>query len=228
MEILISDALTAIPIGIVLSFLIGPVFFVLLETGATKGGRAALALDLGVVFADLVFILIAWYSSYHLLSQLTHHPALYIFGGMIMAFYGLITVIRKPKPETLENQTEIELPKNNYLALFLKGFLLNFINFGVLVFWLAMIILFAPGLNMNPVRIAVFFGTILLSYLSIDLIKILLARQLKNKLTAGHIVKIKKTIGIILLIGGLYLIWEGYTHQNKLQDTIQTFKRFKS
>ncbi len=226
-ETLSGDILKAIPIGIVLSFLIGPVFFVLLETSATKGGRAALVLDLGVVLADVVFILIAWFSSYQLLNQLTHHPALYIFGGMIMAFYGFITVIKKPKPESLENQTELELPKNNYLALFAKGFLLNFINIGVLVFWLAMIIIFAPGLKMNPLRIAVFFGTIMLSYLSIDIIKIFLAKRLKKNLTPSKIIRIKKLIGVILLIGGFYLILEGVTKENKLQETIHTFERFK-
>ena len=52
-----QDILTAIPLGIFLSFLIGPVFFVLLETSAVKGFRAALVFDLGVVFADIVFIL---------------------------------------------------------------------------------------------------------------------------------------------------------------------------
>ena len=53
---------------IFLSFLIGPVFFVLLETSAVKGFRAALVFDLGVVFADIVFILIAYFSSYKLIE----------------------------------------------------------------------------------------------------------------------------------------------------------------
>ncbi len=57
---MIQDILTAIPLGIFLSFLIGPVFFVLLETSAVKGFRAALAFDFGVILADIVFILIAY------------------------------------------------------------------------------------------------------------------------------------------------------------------------
>ncbi|MEY3438093.1 MAG: hypothetical protein RL265_678, partial [Bacteroidota bacterium] len=40
--------------------MIGPVFFVLLETSIRKGARAALALDLGVLLSDLVYILIAY------------------------------------------------------------------------------------------------------------------------------------------------------------------------
>jgi threonine/homoserine/homoserine lactone efflux protein len=223
-HIFVSDFLKAIPIGFILSFLIGPVFFVLLETSATKGGRAALVLDLGVLTADLLFIIIAYLSSFKLLNQLTHHPALYVFGGSIMAFYGLVTVIKKPKKENLENQTEIDLPKNNYLNLFLKGFFLNFINIGVLAFWLALIVLFSPQLDMNPLRISVFFGGILLSYFTVDIFKILLAKQLKNKLTPRHVHQIKKTIGIIILLGGLYIIYEGTGDKDKFNETIHTIE----
>ena len=46
--------------GFILSIMIGPVFFVLLETSITKGIRAALALDFGVLLSDLLYILIAY------------------------------------------------------------------------------------------------------------------------------------------------------------------------
>ena len=45
-----DDILAAIPFGIILAFTIGPVFFVLLETSATKGFRSALIFDLGVIY----------------------------------------------------------------------------------------------------------------------------------------------------------------------------------
>ena len=227
-QIIIGDILKAVPVGILVSFLIGPVFFVLLETAATKGGRAALALDAGVIAADIVFILIAYFSSYKLLNELTHKPALYIFGGAIMAFYGLVTLIRKPGKEILENQTEILLPRNNYGNLFLKGFLLNFINIGVLAFWLALIIVFSPQLNMNPVRISIFFGTVLLSYFLVDLLKILLAKQLKSKLTPLHVHKIKKTIALILLVGGIYVMYQGIARHDHLQETLHTIEDFNN
>ncbi|HRB73280.1 MAG TPA: LysE family translocator, partial [Flavobacterium sp.] len=40
---MIDDILTGIPLGFFLSFMIGPVFFVLLETSITKGFRAAMS-----------------------------------------------------------------------------------------------------------------------------------------------------------------------------------------
>lgn len=55
-----DDILTAIPFGIILAFTIGPVFFVLLETSATKGFTSALIFDLGVILADVVFIAVAF------------------------------------------------------------------------------------------------------------------------------------------------------------------------
>ena len=66
----LHDILTAIPWGLLLAFSIGPGFFVLLETSITKGFRAAFVFDLGIVFGDIIFILIAYLSTNQLLEQL--------------------------------------------------------------------------------------------------------------------------------------------------------------
>ena len=132
--ILLNDILSAIPLGFFLSFMIGPVFFVLLETSVVKGFRAALVFDLGVVLADIVFILIAFFSSYRLIQSIKDDPALFIFGGLVMLTYGIISFV-KNKKESKKSLDEIdpkELAKTNYLSLFIKGFFLNFINIGVL------------------------------------------------------------------------------------------------
>ena len=60
---MLDDILAAIPFGIILAFTIGPVFFVLLETGATKGFKSALIFDLGVILADIVFMVFLYNSS---------------------------------------------------------------------------------------------------------------------------------------------------------------------
>ena len=52
---MIKDILAGIPWGIFLSFMIGPVFFILLETSIIKGFRAALVFDLGVILGDIFF-----------------------------------------------------------------------------------------------------------------------------------------------------------------------------
>lgn len=207
-----QDILTAIPLGIFLSFLIGPVFFVLLETSAVKGFRAALVFDLGVVFADIVFILIAYFSSYKLIESLKNDPAIFIFGGILMLTYGIISFVklRKLKNEVSEEEIEFVFQKKNYRALFIKGFLLNFINVGVLLFWFLILITIGPKLELETSRMITFFGTLIITYLIVDMGKMLLAKQLKHKMTPKNILNIKKIISVLLIVFGIAIMLQGW------------------
>lgn len=208
---MIQDILTGIPLGIFLCFMIGPVFFILLETAAVKGIRAALVFDLGVVIADIVFICIAYFSSYRLINSIKDEPALFIFGGLIMATYGVISFIKLKKASTSEKvDPEVELIKKNYGSLFIKGFLLNFINVGVLGFWLLIIITFGPQLDLQTSRLLVFFGSVIATYILVDLAKMFLAKRLKNKMTPKNILKIKKITSVLLVLFGLIIMSQGF------------------
>jgi len=210
--ILLNDILSAIPLGFFLSFMIGPVFFVLLETSVVKGFRAAVMFDLGVVLADIIFILIAFFSSYRLIQSIKNDPALFIFGGLVMLTYGIISFV-KNKKESKKSIDEIdpkELAKTNYLSLFIKGFFLNFINIGVLGFWLAILITIGPQLQLNATRMLTFFTTLILSYFVTDIFKILLAKQLRNQLNPKNILLIKKFISIVLIICGVVLLSQAW------------------
>lgn len=222
-----EDILAAIPWGLLLAFSIGPGFFVLLETSITKGFRAAFTFDLGIVFSDIIFILIAYLSTNKLLEQLKDNPTLFIVGGLIMFSYGLISFIllkrNFEKQKQLDNE-EDNLQRNNYFGLFFKGFLLNFINIGVLGFWMMIIITHGPQMNMDTQRIVIFFTAILFFYLVFDIAKILLAKQLKNKLTPQNIYKIKRVISMVLLIFGLFFILQGFfpKMKDKITNSIDT------
>lgn len=207
---MLNDILTAIPLGFFLSFMIGPVFFVLLETSVVKGFRAAMMLDFGVVLADIVFIFVAYFSSYRLIEKLKDEPALFIFGGLIMLTYGIISFVKnKNASKNIDPEDPKELAKTNYLNLFIKGFFLNFINIGVLGFWLAVIITIGPQLELKASRIIVFFSTVILAYVVTDVFKVLLAKQLRNQLNPKNIILIKKTISVVLIISGVFLLTQG-------------------
>jgi len=220
-----QDILAAIPLGLFLAFLLGPVFFVLLETAAIKGFRAAFSFDLGVICADIVFLLIAYLSTTKLLTSLKDDPSLFVFGGMILATYGVMSFLQTKKSLPLDDDTPDlrKLNRNDYLGLAARGFLLNFINIGVLGFWLGLIIVFGPTLNMEPNRIIVFFSTILITYLFFDVLKILLAKKLNRKLTPDRIFKMKKGISVLLIIFGGILIFRGIFPKKleKLENQIE-------
>ncbi|KAF2335898.1 LysE family translocator [Flavobacterium ginsenosidimutans] len=213
---MINDILAGLPWGLVLSFMVGPVFFVLLETSITKGFRAAIAFDFGVVLGDIFFIAIAYLGSYRLISSLKDKPALFIFGGIIMLSYGIISFVKLKKEEKInDEEIDRDILKRNYGSLFAKGFLLNVINIGVLGFWLAVIISVGPKLEMQNSRMFTFFAAVIITYLLVDCIKILLAKQLKSKMTPTNILKIKKGISIVLMVFGFVLMIQGWFPKEK-------------
>ncbi|MFC4475923.1 LysE family translocator [Flavobacterium chungangensis] len=213
---MINDILAGLPWGLVLSFMVGPVFFVLLETSITKGFRAAMVFDLGVVLGDIFFIAIAYLGSYRLISSLKDDPALFIFGGIIMLSYGIISFVKLKKEEKInDEEIDRDILKRNYGSLFAKGFLLNVINIGVLGFWLAVIISVGPKLDMQTPRMMTFFVAVIITYLLIDCAKILLAKQLKSKMTPTNILKIKKGISIVLMVFGFALVIQGWFPKEK-------------
>ena len=213
---MINDILAGLPWGLFLSFMVGPVFFILLETSITKGFRAAIVFDLGVVLGDIFFIGIAYLGSYRLIQSLKDKPALFIFGGIIMLAYGIISFVRLKNEEKIDDEEiDRDIIKRNYGSLFVKGFLLNVINIGVLGFWLAVIISVGPKLEMQNSRMFTFFASVIITYLAVDCLKILLAKQLKTKMTPTNILKIKKAISIVLMVFGLVLITQGWFPKEK-------------
>lgn len=207
---MIQDILSAIPWGFLLAISIGPGFFVLIETSITKGFKAAFTLDCGIVFSDIVFITIAYYASNQILAQFKDNPNLYIIGGLIMSVYGLISYIQLKKKFNVDEEKDIDdIPKNNYLGLFFKGFFLNIINIGILGFWMMVLITQGPRLQMDPFRVFLFFTSTLVFYLGFDVVKIILSKQLKHRLTPINIYKIKRVISFVLIIFGVFFLLQG-------------------
>ena len=205
-----DDILRAIPFGILLAFTIGPVFFVLLETSVTKGFTSAIIFDLGVVFADIVFILVIFKSTDTLLDKIKDDPKLLVFGGVLLIVYGLISFIKTSKSfrSIVREHHRIELPKKDYGKLFVKGFLLNFINIGVLLGWLGFIVI-GTSITESKNGVVVFIVTMLISYFLTDLFKIAAAKRLKNILTPKRIFKTKKIVSIVILCFGVLLLTQG-------------------
>lgn len=206
----------AILIGFFLAFMIGPVFFILIQTSILKGFRAAFIFDLGVVLGDISFILIAYYGSKRLLEEIKDDPRLFYVGGFILLAYGVFTFLDKSLKKIETDETLVIQEKTNYFKLFIKGFLLNFINVGVLAFWLGMVVVIGSNLEMNPAKIFNYFTVIITSYLATDIGKILLAKQLKNKLTPAVTYKIKRIMGILIMFFGLALMIKGFIYKSKI------------
>ncbi len=215
------DYKDAFLVGLFMSFMIGPVFFMLLKTSVLKGFRAAMAFDVGVILGDIVFISIAYYGSRNLLEKIKDDPRLFFIGGLVLIIYGLITYLDKNNKKELD-QSKIDVPKsNNYFKLFLHGFFLNFINIGVLAGWLGIMVVVGPSLNMNPASIFWYFTLVIIGYFATDIIKILLAKQLRNKLTPLVIYRVKRGMGVVLIAFGALMMLKGFVPKEKIDKIME-------
>jgi threonine/homoserine/homoserine lactone efflux protein len=223
--------------GFLLAFAVGPVFFTLIETSITKGFKAGVFFDLGAMAADIIFILIAFFSTNKILEKVKDDPGLLIFGGVVLITYGIISYIRTAKSfiKIAREHYAVKV-KKNLGGLFLKGFLLNFVNFGVLAGWIATIIL-ANALTSSNNGVFWFLTTVLATFFLTDLLKITLAKKLKSKMTPRFIFKTKKWVSILILGFGVLMLIQGIfpdeiqkgiehipTQQNPLEKQIPQIK----
>lgn len=195
--------------GFLLAFAVGPVFFTLIETSITKGFKAGIFFDLGAMAADIIFILIAYFSTSKILERIKDEPGVLIFGGVLLIAYGIISYIRTAKSfiKIVREHYAVHV-KKNLGGLFLKGFLLNFVNFGVLAGWIGTIIM-ANALTKSDNGVFLFLTTVLATFFLTDLVKISLAKRLKNKMTPRFIYKTKKWVSISIIIFGAVLLLQG-------------------
>jgi threonine/homoserine/homoserine lactone efflux protein len=208
MDLLLKGFVT----GFILSIMIGPVFFVLLETSIRKGVRAAIALDIGVLISDIVYILIAYlfYSEVKDISQGEDKSILQLCGGILFTIYGVINFFKKVKYKKVKG-IEIEAIRSiDYVWLGLKGFLLNIANPLVVFYWFSVMTLGAKDAGGSDGWQMIFFlSVILVTFFTIDLLKIFGAKKLRPLVTQGLLVGLNRVIGIVFVVFGGFLIIQG-------------------
>ena len=201
------DYLTAIPLGFLLSFSFGPLFFILLETSISKGIKQAFLMDIGIVLSDFVFFTIAYIGTSKIITE-ENEPALYILGGVMLSSYGMVSFI-----QTYQKKKKIKkgkaVNKQNLFSFPVKGFLLNIINVAVLFFWTGILFLIGPKFEMNPIKVWTFFFLTVGTYITVNLVKYYLASRLKSKLTDNILYRIKQSLNILIFVCGLVLVYRG-------------------
>lgn len=204
---MIELILSAITLGVILSlFLIGPIFFIIIETSLLKGYKAAIMLDIGVFLADIMCITIAYYSSKEIIEYIRTNTLFFKLGGVIIFSYGWFLSFFSKKV----NNIKIKILKyNNYLGLLFKGFLLNIINAGVIVFWIS-IVIFVSSTYHNSIHVVLYIVLVLITAFCLDMIKIFLGVKMHKKIKNNFIQKIRKILGFIIMIFGIILFIKSF------------------
>ena len=193
--------------------MVGPVFLLLIETSLTKGVRKAIVFDSGVILADILFIGGIAYGSSLFLSP-KNVMWIYSIGGLLIVGYGLYNIASAKKKRKILAKDE-ELPQVNGSdgVFFVKGFFMNFLNMGVLAYWLTTTVTLQAtisGLPNEKHLLYAYFISTVASYFGTDLIKIFTAQRIKRLLTQEVLIKIERIVGFVLILFGALLIVRGY------------------
>ena len=197
--------------GFLLSFLLGPAFFVLIETSIKKGFKSAVFLDIGILLSDAIYLLASLFVAEKINSWLNENSYIKYIAGSIFILLGLISIYRnysnlKTENNQSNNLSGVETNTDSIVypfQLIIKGLGLNAINPGVLVFWIAACTYATNELNFEGIQLMYYFGTTLITMFSIDLLKIYFSSKLKTTLT-------NKTISILGISIGCLLIFFGF------------------
>jgi len=210
--------LSAVGLGFMLSLVfIGPIFFLLIETSFTRGPRHALALDFGVITADLLCIIAAYYASADIVSLIDKHPGFYRITSILILSYGIIMLVTKTK---MHLPGEEKIISQNYIKTFLNGFLLNLLNVGVVLFWLVTVI----GVrNQYPDtgNMVLYLGLVISTYLMIDFLKIFLAKQFHDRLTQKLANNIRRGVGGVLILFSFFIFLQSFKKFNQFDKKLE-------
>jgi len=190
-------------LGLGMVVFIGPVFFLLLSTTLQFGQVPGFLVALGIIVSDILCVVIC---NYGLAKFITHPNSAFwisMTGAILLAGIG-IKYIGTSKVNTEPNNS---FNRYSYLTFFTKGFLVNFVNPFVFMVWIGVIKYTGQTAQRNENAFLFLLGS-LLGILSTDLLKVVLAKQIKKFIQPHTLQWIYRIVGMILIGFGLRLFYQ--------------------
>ena len=197
--------LAGVTLGLVLAMLIGPIFFMLLNTSLKKGFIAAAYLAFGVMLSDGIYITIAYFGSTYISLIQTQKIWIGLGGGLLMIGFGVANLFKKPTISA----DELELPDDSK-TLWIdtgKGFMMNMLNPFVLLFWMGVAGTLAAKEHFSNSNTILFFIATLGTIFSTDLLKAWLATRLKKIIRPHFLLLLNRLSGIGIILFGCKMLF---------------------
>jgi threonine/homoserine/homoserine lactone efflux protein len=196
-ELILRGILT----GLVISALIGATFFMLIETSMTRGFRAALWFDLGVVTCDILLITAVYFSTAWIKQIVLENHYFNLAGGIIFIGFGFNYIFSRRRSDTLTSE------KGRNLKLFLNGFFINLLNPSVVVFWIGTMAVALAKFRLTGSETLVYFGCTLGVMAVIDVLKAYFAARISNFLHPKVLRGIYISSGILMIGLGIFIVF---------------------
>ncbi|MEM6522775.1 MAG: LysE family transporter [Bacteroidota bacterium] len=190
--------------GLLLSVLVGPVFFTLLQTSIQYGFKRALLVAVGVSLGDILYIGLAYFGLAKFLQNSGIQEYLGYGGGSILILFGIFNILKKAKvySSTLNGSHD----KGIYRFV-IRGMLINGLSPFVLIFWLGTMSLATIEYAYTGYKLLLFFLAILVVVFSTDCLKAFLANRLRTLITMRLMKLINVLVGLVLIGFGLRMVF---------------------
>jgi len=192
-------------IGVTMAVMLGPAMFALLQTSIHRGTKAGVILAFGIFLSDLVVVVCSYLGAAQLLNQGKKSLVVGLIGGTVLIIFGIVTFTKKVQISDSNNLLEQKrLP--GPLTYLIKGFFLNFANPFVWFFWFTVMMGISGTYGSEFSAVSAFFGGVLLTIFSTDVLKVFIASRIKKYLTPKILNLVNYVVGILLVVFGIILI----------------------
>ncbi len=197
--------LKGIQLGLLLAFLIGPVFFTIIQTSAERGFINGLLVAVGVSLSDTLYVAICYFGLFQFLSEPTAKMYMAYIGGAILIGFGVYHIFVKSRMSNIVSvQSAHETKPLKYIS---KGFVINGITPTVLIFWIGTISVATIDFGYSTgFEFLIFFTSLLVTVFSTDLLKAFLAGRLRKIMTVKFMMVMNLVVGICLFVFGVRLL----------------------
>ncbi len=196
--------LEGVILGIILSFLIGPVFFLLVQTSMREGMKQSMFLIAGIFLSDIFCIFLAYFGVSEIFKNESVKEFIGLIGGVIMITFGAVALFKKPKIHLHDVSTYV---RSAPFLLFIKGFILNTTNPFVFLFWLGTMGAAMNTFESSSVKIFTHFSATMLTVFAFDLLKSYSAHKLGEKINPRRFRLVTKISGGSIIIFGCVLLY---------------------
>jgi threonine/homoserine/homoserine lactone efflux protein len=201
---MLEAVLKGLGFGLLLSIAVGPVLFSIIKQSLNNGHRGGFAFVLGVSASDISLVLISNLFTELFNSIKQYKTEIGVAGCIFLVSMGIYFIFFKKVKVNEQGQQIFSIRKRDYAKIFLSGYFMNTLNPAVLIFWITTSTAVLYHTINNRIII---FSTCLVWMLGTDILKVLLAGKIRNRLTPHNIHIINRVNGIILIVFGIALIW---------------------
>ena len=184
-----------------MSMMLGTVFFALVQNSIDYGFRTGVFISIGVITSDVILITLSWFNTELIPKGGTTDLVVRICGAVFLLLYGLSNLLKKEKaayPKT-ENKQLLK-----YMSM---GFLLNILNPGNYIGWLAITTQLKTVARYEVPKAALYFAGALGAIFLMECLIAWSASFLKPYITEQFLRLVNRLIGVLFIAFGIALFF---------------------